>query len=107
VRYYKETAPSQFTVWHDDSSAFVAHLAVARHPERDRIRKLLQDFGVLTEIHYPVLDCDQPSQQGLPGVAHDLSFSRQVVKEIFTLPCFPEMTEEEVFFVCECLQKTG
>jgi len=107
VRYYSEAAPIPMTVWHEDSSVFVAHLAIARHPERDRIRKFLQDIGVMTEVHYPILDCDQPSQRDLPRVVHDLIVTRQAVKEIFTLPCFPEMTDEEVFFVCECLQKTG
>jgi aminotransferase EvaB len=107
VLRYSEAASGALAVWHDDSSAFVAHLAVARHPERDRIRKLMQDSGVLTEIHYPVLDCDQPSQRGLPSVEHDLSVSRRAVKEIFTLPCFPEMTDEEISFVCKCLQKVG
>jgi len=107
VRHYNEAAPSPFTVWFDNSSAFVAHLAIARHPERDRIRKFFQDLGVMTEIHYPILDCDQPGQQDLPRVVHDLSVTRQAVKEIFTLPCFPEMTDEEGSFVCECLQKAG
>ena len=107
VRRYSETATKSFTVWFDDSSAFVAHLAIVRHPERDRIRKFLQNLGVMTDIHYPVLDCDQPSQQNLPQVVYDLTATRRAVKEIITLPCFPEMTDEEISFVCECLQKAG
>ena len=105
VRQYSEEAVKPLEVWFDDSSAFVAHLAIARHPEREHVRKLLQDAGVSTEIHYPVLDCDQPGQQGLPHVIHDLNVSRRAVKEVFSLPCFPEMTDEEVLFVCKCLQK--
>lgn len=107
VRQYNEAASEPFTVWFDDSSAFIAHLAIARHPERDRIRKVLQDLGVMTDIHYPIIDCDQPSQQGLPMVVQDLTVTRQIIKEIFTLPCFPEMKDEEISFVCECIQKTG
>lgn len=105
VRYYNDAVQSPLSVRSDDSSSFVAHLAVARHPERDRMRRVLQDLGVMTDVHYPILDCDQSSQQGLPCVVHDLSVTRQAVKEIFTLPCFPEMTDEEVSFVCECLRK--
>jgi dTDP-4-amino-4,6-dideoxygalactose transaminase len=107
VRRYHEAAPGPLSVWCDNSSAFVAHLAVARHQERDRIRKLLHDLGVMTDIHYPILDCDQPSQQDLPRVVHDLTVTRRAVKEIYTLPCFAEMTDEEVSFVCKCLQKAG
>ena len=105
VRRYSDAAVNPFNVWFDNSSAFVAHLAIARHPGREHVREFLQDAGVSTEIHYPVLDCDQPSQQDLPYVVHDLSVSRQAAEEIFTLPCFPEMTDEEISFVCECLQK--
>jgi dTDP-4-amino-4,6-dideoxygalactose transaminase len=105
VQRYSEVALRPLSVWFDNSSAFVAHLAIARHPERDRIRNFLQDLGVTTDIHYPIIDCDQPSQQVLPSVVHDLGVTRQVVNEIFTLPCFPEMTDEEVRYVCECLQK--
>jgi len=105
VQHYREAASSPFDIWFDNSPAFVAHLAVARHPERERIRKYFQDSGVMTEVHYPILDCDQPSQQDLPCAVHDLSVTRAVVKEIFTLPCFPEMSDEEVSFVCECLHK--
>lgn len=107
VLHYNEAALSPFNIWCDNSSGFVAHLAIARHPERERVRKFFQDSGVMTEIHYPIPDCDQLSQQDLPCVVHDLSVTRQAVKEIFTLPCFPEMTDEEVSFVCECLQEAG
>jgi aminotransferase EvaB len=107
VRRYHGAAAGSIEVWLDDSPAFVAHLAVARHQERGRIRKSLHELGVMTDIHYPVLDCDQPGQQGTPRIVHDLSASRMASGEIFTLPCFPEMTDDEVSYVCECLRKAG
>lgn len=85
-------------------SSCVAHLAVYRHPERDRVREFFSQTGVATDVHYPTLDCDQPSQQGLPMIVHDLTQSRNAVKEIFTLPCFPEMTEEEVSIVVKAIR---
>lgn len=103
VSRYHEAAPS--LIWFDRSAAFVGHLAIARHPERDRVRALLNDVGIMTAIHYPTMDFDQPGQRGLSCVVHDLSVTRQTVMEIFTLPCFSEMTDEEIAFVCETLRR--
>ena len=103
VEKYATSAAGKLQIWHDNSNAFVAHLAIARHPERDHIREKLQEAGVTTDIHYPILDCDQPSQVGLPKTVHDLSVSRRTVNEIFTLPCFPEMSEAEIEYVCRQL----
>lgn len=104
VEKYRGATSNSFTAWFDNTPAFVAHLAVARYPERDRIRQILQDAGVGTDIHYPVLDCDQLGQKGLPMVTHDLTESRKAAAEVLTLPCFPEMTDQEIAIVCECLQ---
>ena len=38
----------------------VAHLAVGLCPERQTFRRFMEDRGVATAIHYPILDCDQP-----------------------------------------------
>src|SRR5262249_7039344 len=87
VGRYRAAAPASFTAWGEDSPASVAHLAVTRHPERERVRQVLHEAGVATDIHYPILDCDQIGQQGLPMVRHDLTESRRAVAEILTLPC--------------------
>lgn len=107
VQRYHQSAAEPLAIWLDESKAFVAHLAVARHPERERFRRSLHSLGVGTDIHYPILDCDQPSQQHSAQVVRPLDVTRRTVKEIFTLPCFAEMTDEEVSFVCECLQNAG
>ncbi|TGU70204.1 DegT/DnrJ/EryC1/StrS family aminotransferase [Geomonas terrae] len=107
VQRYRAAASAAFNCWNTDSPAFVAHLAVCRHRQRDHIRAVLSEAGVATDVHYPTLDCDQPSQQGLPMVVHDLHESRAASREIFTLPCFPEMTEDEVSLVVSALQSNG
>ena len=73
----------------------VAHLAVVRAKDRNGLRHVLDDQGIDTDIHYPVLD---HRQVGLapPVRPVDLRHSERAVDEILTLPCFPEMTDEEV-----------
>ncbi len=107
VQRYRSAAPASFTAWFQDSPSFVAHLAVTCHPEREKVRRILSEAGIASDIHYPILDCDQPSQRGLPMVVHDLSGTRKAVAEILTLPCFPELTDGESDRVAKCLSKIG
>jgi dTDP-4-amino-4,6-dideoxygalactose transaminase len=74
----------------------VAHLAVARSPQREGLRSHLADLGIGTDVHYPTLDFNQPSQRGLPARRLDLRVSEVAVDEIVSLPCFPGMTDPEV-----------
>ena len=83
----------------------VAHLAVVLCDDRDRLRQHLLTHGVASEIHYPVLDCDQTGWAMLPQrIAPDgLAVTRKSAGRLLTLPCFPTMTPGEVDRVCEAL----
>ncbi|RUW45081.1 erythromycin biosynthesis sensory transduction protein eryC1 [bacterium M00.F.Ca.ET.141.01.1.1] len=82
----------------------VAHLAVALCDERDAFRIFMKEHGVDTEIHYPVLDCDQVGWAGLPMKGtEDLVVSRASVNRLCTVPCYPDMTYDEVGQVCLAL----
>jgi dTDP-4-amino-4,6-dideoxygalactose transaminase len=83
----------------DEGSA--AHLAVGVSDGREELRRLMSERGIATDVHYPVLDCDQSGWRGLPrriGPA-GLDVSRRAVAQIVTLPCFPSMTEGEIEWV--------
>lgn len=84
----------------------VAHLAVLRSGERDAIRDAMHAAGVSTGVHYPVPDHLQP---GLPRAVRvtPLPETEHAVKEILTIPCFPEMTDLEVERVCDLLRRTA
>ena len=76
-------------------SAFVAHLYVVRTPRRDALRAHLARRGVGTDIHYPVPDHLQPpfARAGAPPA---LPVTEAAAREVLSLPCFPEMTDDEV-----------
>ncbi len=84
----------------------VAHLAVVRARDRDRLRQVLGSHGIDTDIHYPVLDHQQAGFEP-PVRPVDLRESERAVDEILTLPCFPEMTDEEVERVAEVIGAFG
>ncbi len=81
--------------------AFVAHLAVAVVEDRERVRSILHDAGIGTDVHYPVADHLQPAWAvEYEGVRLPVTKRRQ---HVLTLPCFPELTDAEVDRVCEVL----
>ncbi len=87
------------------SNGTVAHLAVALCDRRDELRRYLTDNGVQSDIHYPVLDCDQLGWKDLPQRISPtgLPVSRASVSRLLTLPCFPGLTDVEVQHVCGVL----
>jgi len=79
-----------------DESDDVAHLYVIRSRRRDHIRQTLCMEEIGTDIHYPVPDHLQPSMRGVPMRVTPVTVTEQSAREILTLPCFPELTAEEV-----------
>ncbi|HSE66985.1 MAG TPA: DegT/DnrJ/EryC1/StrS family aminotransferase, partial [Gemmatimonadales bacterium] len=89
----------------DGGDGRVVHLAVVRSRARDAFRRHLSERGIESDIHYPVLDCDQPGWAGLPMrmAPGGVPVARRGVDEIVTLPCFPGMTESERAVLCGAL----
>jgi dTDP-4-amino-4,6-dideoxygalactose transaminase len=83
---------------------YVAHLCVARHADRDQVRRRLAIAGVSTAIHYPLLDYEQPGLRPLELGTWRLPNSEAAGQEIFTMPCFPGMTSSEIDQVCEAIR---
>ena len=73
----------------------VGHLAVVQADNREALREHLDRHGIDSDVHYPVPD---HLQRGLPSPVRPtlLSVAERSSNEITTLPCFPEMTEDEV-----------
>ncbi len=74
---------------------YVAHLYVIRSPQRDQLREHLRSHDIASDIHYPIPDHRQPvlreryAETSLPN-------TDRLASEILTLPCYPEMTDEQV-----------
>lgn len=59
---YRSALPPQIQLCASPEGS-VAHLVVALTEQRDELRKFLDSKGVATDVHYPVLDCDQEAWQ--------------------------------------------
>jgi dTDP-4-amino-4,6-dideoxygalactose transaminase len=74
----------------------VAHLYVIRCENRAGLRRHLESEGIVTEIHYPIPDHHQPA---FNFHSTRLPVTERLADEVLTLPCFPEMTEDEIIRV--------
>ncbi|MEZ5436575.1 MAG: DegT/DnrJ/EryC1/StrS family aminotransferase [Pseudomonadales bacterium] len=101
-RYAEKIAHPAVRVPNAAGIDYVAHLYVIRCAQRDALKKHLHDHGIASDIHYPILDTQQPVTQGnFSKIA--LPVSEKLCTEILTLPCYPEFTFDEVDVVANCI----
>ena len=74
---------------------FIVHHYVLRSAGRDEIMRQLGHRGIAADIHFPVPDYRQAALAGRLGAFH-LPETDRACDEVFTIPSFPEMTEEEI-----------
>jgi len=93
---YRAAAPQ--LSWHADHPRHVHHLCVLRTPDRERFRAGLP---ATTGIHYPLAVTQQPAYRQLTRDA--CPRAEAWAAECLTLPCFPELRDDEVDRLCAAL----
>lgn len=81
---------------------YVAHLYVLRCTNRDDLRAHLRAKGIASDVHYPIPDHHQPVA-GARYFDVTLPYTERLVKEILTLPCYPEMDDKTVALVADAI----
>jgi dTDP-4-amino-4,6-dideoxygalactose transaminase len=79
----------------------VYHLFVIRCRERDRLVEFLARRGVSCVIHYPVPAHLQKAYADLGYREGSFPVTERVAKGIISLPMYPELTDEQIQYVCE------
>lgn len=102
TRYVDALRPGRRLVMHALDERFSAHLAVLDTSTRDADRAHLAAAGVTTDIHYPVPDHRQPALAVTDPPS--LEVTEAAAGRVLTLPCFPELREDEVERVCAALR---
>jgi dTDP-3-amino-3,4,6-trideoxy-alpha-D-glucose transaminase len=74
----------------------VRHLFVVRHRRRDALMAGLKEKGVGTLIHYPIPLHLQPAFAALGGKPGDLPVVEKAVREVLSLPLYPELTDIQI-----------
>jgi aminotransferase EvaB len=81
---------------------YVAHLYVVRTRARESLRRHLESCGIGTDIHYPIPDHRQQILKATYANVH-LPVTEGLAGEVLTLPCYPEMNDEEVTRVIDAV----
>jgi dTDP-4-amino-4,6-dideoxygalactose transaminase len=78
----------------------VWHQFVVRSPDRDALRRRLEQAGVGTGLHYPLPLHLQPAYRDHGHGSGNFLIAERLAEECFSLPMFPELRESEVDRVC-------
>ena len=103
---YNAGLPDSIIKPHEKSWAkHVYHLYVIRTPYRDELRTWLETKGVGTGMHYPIPIHLQEAWHNYGGGNYTLPITERLVGEILSLPMYPELSAEEVDYICESIQE--
>ena len=80
----------------------VYHQIVIKHEKRDDIRKELTDNEIGSAIYYETPIHKQPVYEEF---GYKLPNSERFSKEIMSLPSYPQLTDEQVLEICECVNR--
>jgi len=78
----------------------VYHLYVIRAKERDKLAEFLKTKGIAIGFHYPIPIHLQQAFSYLNYPLGSFPVTEKHVKEILSLPMYPELTQEQIRYVC-------
>lgn len=81
----------------------VYHLFVIQVDNRDDVVEALKQMGISTGLHYPI-PLHLQKAYGHMGLAVGLyPVAEACAKRLLSLPMYPELTEDQISYVCDCL----
>jgi dTDP-4-amino-4,6-dideoxygalactose transaminase len=78
-----------------DDPAHIYNQFVVRAPDRDRLRSFLGEFGVTTEVYYPLPFHLQPCFRDLGQAEGTFPQAEAASREALALPIYPELSEAQ------------
>lgn len=81
------------------------HLYVIKTEKRDELAAFLKDKGVETAIHYPTALPNLKAYDYLNLVKEEFHKSTANETKILSLPMFPELTNEQIQYVADCIKE--
>mgnify|MGYP001429004139 FL=1 len=99
---YRKNLVQDYILPENKDGKSVYHQIVLRHEKRDDIRKELTDNEIGSAIYY---ETPIHKQQIYEKFGYKLPNSERFSKEIMSLPSYPQLTNEQVLEICECVNK--
>ena len=106
VNRYRENLDGLDKIYLQDEEKWAKssnHLFVILSKERNKIMKNLNNAGVATSIHYTPIHKFSAYANDYPNLS--LPVTENVSSEILTLPLFPDLTEDQVDFICNKIRE--
>lgn len=88
-----------------DGRRHVFHLYVVRTKQRAALRDFLSQNQISTGIHYPIPVHKQKAYIDLIKDKNELPVTEDISGKILSLPMFPELTQDEIQFVCDNIRR--
>lgn len=88
-----------------DEAYHVYHQFTVLCNQRDALKKHLETVGIDSAIHYPTPLHLQPAYHDLPYEEGDFPVSERVSDQVLSIPCFPEMTDDQQQYVIDSIQE--
>jgi len=102
--YYEKLKGLKIIVPHDKPyEKAVYHTFIIQTDWRDKLKDFLNSKGVDTKIHYPIPIHLQEAAKYLKYKNGDFPVTEKQVKTILSLPIYPELTDEQVNYVADCV----
>jgi len=83
----------------------VYHLYVVQSSDRERLREELRKEGIGSGIHYPLAVHEQAAYRKRLRGFEALPVTENLVPKILSLPMYPQLTDEQVHYVCKAVLK--
>jgi len=92
--YSKKLNSSDLLLQKNFGKDYVAHLYIIRSNNRKKWMKILNDAKIASDIHYPIPDY---KQNNLINYFNNISLNNteKCCKQVFSIPCYPEISELE------------
>lgn len=103
-RYSRLIVHADITVPAVTGADYVAHLYVVHSTRRNALRAHLAAAGVHSDVHYPLPDHHQPCHAGRFDHVR-LPVTERHAHTALTLPCFPELHDDEVATVIDACNR--
>ena len=81
------------------------HLFVVKAEKRNELKSFLATHGIQTMIHYSTALPFEPAYKHRNHSKDDFPVAARLSQEILSLPIYPELSVEQITFVCEKIKE--
>jgi dTDP-4-amino-4,6-dideoxygalactose transaminase len=102
--YYNKLKNLQIIAPHDKPyEKAVYHTFIIQTDKRDELKTFLAERGIDTKVHYPIPIHLQEAAKYLGYKKGDFPVTEKQAETILSLPVYPELTNEQVNYIADCV----